>query len=116
MQEQNVAVYVLGFFVSWGIIAIFSAICRAIGRLFTAPEAPKNPWDVVHETIAREIVRLPNNRCMRAELKWVEDDLPMEPREVVVHNRADAEHVKGCAECRDGLKPRYSGVSHRPSN
>lgn len=115
MHEQNVAVWILGFFVSWGIIAIFSAIFRAIGRLFSQPEPPPDPWQQVKQTLATQLQYFPDGRCMRAELKWVECDPPMAPNNLEVHNTMDPNHnPKTCKHCNQ--KPRYSGVSHTPSN
>jgi hypothetical protein len=114
VNEQNVSVYVLGFFVSWGILAITRAIFRWIGGLFTRVEVAPDPWENAVKTVTQP-QRMPDGRWMAAELAWKPCDPPVDQTPFVVHDRAAPGHVvKTCKHCQP-LKG-YSGVSYRPTN
>lgn len=110
MVAITVAILFVGAVCSW----IWNGLCSLLRRK-PAPEIPDEEaqkWEAINAEVA-QARRRPDGTHERGRIVWESCDAPVGQGPLIIHNRKDPEHVKQCKECREGLKPRYSGVSHR---
>jgi len=123
MQRTLLRLFMLCLTVAllFGVGHVFAWFFRAI--FGGSPRAPIEPEPVDEDAEvehAIEVLQRPRRVAGGQYMHWKVEAKPCEApvgaSELVVHDRTDASHVATCAECREGRKPRHSGVSYRRAN
>ena len=113
-HEESAMVLVFGTGICLVLLWIFGRFI-ALVRMMFGPRIPEEMPDQLADAlrVVSSPMPLPGGRWGMYETKLVECPAPMQQSELIVHNRADKAHLAVCSECREGIKMRYSGVSHR---